>query len=209
MPPFDAAYAAWPTWPSYAAMEAVLTMTPRWPCSSGSVRGDLLRRERQHVEGPDQVDPDDRREQLEVVHALLAQDPGRGADARAVHHRAQRAVGRGPVHRDLHLGRVGDVGGDVGDAVDRGGPVDAGGQVEREDPGAPGREGGGRRGAETRRPSGDEGGGVLELHQFSLRDGAGAVTTVAFGFLASARLITSRWIWLVPSKICITLASRM
>jgi hypothetical protein len=37
MPPFDEAYATWPTWPSNAAIDAVLTMTPRWPFSSGSV----------------------------------------------------------------------------------------------------------------------------------------------------------------------------
>ncbi len=37
MPPLDEEYAAWPTCPSYAAMEAVFTMTPRWPWSSGSV----------------------------------------------------------------------------------------------------------------------------------------------------------------------------
>ena len=35
-PPFDAAYAAWPTWPSVAATEAVLTMTPRSAPASGS-----------------------------------------------------------------------------------------------------------------------------------------------------------------------------
>ena len=29
MPPFDALYAAWPTWPSKAAMLAVLITTPR------------------------------------------------------------------------------------------------------------------------------------------------------------------------------------
>jgi hypothetical protein len=37
MPPFDEEYAAWPTCPSYAAIEAVLMTTPRCPCSSGSV----------------------------------------------------------------------------------------------------------------------------------------------------------------------------
>src|SRR6476659_7312743 len=35
-PPFDAEYAAWPIWPSYAATDAVFTITPRWPSSSGS-----------------------------------------------------------------------------------------------------------------------------------------------------------------------------
>ena len=35
-PPFDAEYAAWPIWPSYAATDAVLTITPRSPSSSGS-----------------------------------------------------------------------------------------------------------------------------------------------------------------------------
>jgi hypothetical protein len=37
MPPLDEEYAAWPTCPSRAAIEAVLMMTPRWPFSSGSV----------------------------------------------------------------------------------------------------------------------------------------------------------------------------
>ena len=37
MPPLEEEYAAWPTWPSYAAIDAVLMITPRWPCSSGSV----------------------------------------------------------------------------------------------------------------------------------------------------------------------------
>ena len=36
MPPLDAEYAAWPIWPSNAATEAVLTITPR-PPSTGSV----------------------------------------------------------------------------------------------------------------------------------------------------------------------------
>src|SRR5262245_60193896 len=35
-PPFDAAYAACPIWPSYAAFDAVLTITPRSPSGVGS-----------------------------------------------------------------------------------------------------------------------------------------------------------------------------
>src|SRR5215831_3227287 len=34
-PPFDAEYAAWPIWPSKAATEAVLTITPRSPAAFG------------------------------------------------------------------------------------------------------------------------------------------------------------------------------
>ena len=37
MPPFDAEYDAWPIWPSNAATEAMLTIAPRSPYSSGSV----------------------------------------------------------------------------------------------------------------------------------------------------------------------------
>ena len=36
MPPLDAAYAGWPIWPSNAAIDAVLMMTPRSPASSGA-----------------------------------------------------------------------------------------------------------------------------------------------------------------------------
>ena len=36
MAPFDAAYAGWPIWPSYAAIDAVLTITPRSPLSAGA-----------------------------------------------------------------------------------------------------------------------------------------------------------------------------
>ena len=35
-PPFDAEYAAWPIWPSNAAIDAVLTMTPRSPSAFAS-----------------------------------------------------------------------------------------------------------------------------------------------------------------------------
>ena len=35
-PPFEAEYAAWPIWPSYAATDAVLMITPRSP-STGSL----------------------------------------------------------------------------------------------------------------------------------------------------------------------------
>ncbi len=37
MPPFEAAYAIWPIWPSKAAIEEVLTQTPRSPSVSGSL----------------------------------------------------------------------------------------------------------------------------------------------------------------------------
>ena len=35
-PPFDAEYAAWPIWPSNAAIDAVFTITPRSPSSPGA-----------------------------------------------------------------------------------------------------------------------------------------------------------------------------
>ena len=59
-------------------------MTPRWPSSSGSVCGDRLGGQREHVEGADQVDLDTVAYSAEVVHALLAEDPRGGADAGAV-----------------------------------------------------------------------------------------------------------------------------
>ena len=37
-PPLAAEYGSWPIWPSNAAIEAVLMMTPRAPFSSGSWR---------------------------------------------------------------------------------------------------------------------------------------------------------------------------
>jgi len=37
MPPLLAEYAAWPRWPSNAAILAVLMMTPRWPPSTSGV----------------------------------------------------------------------------------------------------------------------------------------------------------------------------
>ena len=125
MPPFDALYAAWPTWPSKAAMLAVLTTTPRCPSSSGSVAAIASAASASTLNEPIRLISTTVAEQLEVVHALLAEDAGRRADAGAVHDGAQRAggvVGRlRDGGADLLLGR--DVGGDVRDPVDGGARV--------------------------------------------------------------------------------------
>jgi hypothetical protein len=61
-------------------------------------------------------------------------------------------------------------------------PLDGRGQVEPEDGGTTGSQ---------------------------LRSGSGPQPGRGASAQASDRLITSRWIWLVPSKICMTFASRM
>jgi hypothetical protein len=84
-PPFDAEYAACPIWPSNAAIDAVLTMTPRSPSSSGSPARYAGRSEAQHIERADEVDLDDLAERLEVVRCAVAvHRPLRPADARAM-----------------------------------------------------------------------------------------------------------------------------
>jgi len=57
-------------------------------------REDALGRQPDHVERADQVDLDDLAEQLERVRPVLADDLGRGADARAIDHDPERLTGR-------------------------------------------------------------------------------------------------------------------
>jgi hypothetical protein len=104
-PPFDAEYDAWPIWPSKAATEAMLTIAPRSPCSSGSVVASPCG-DADAVERADEVDRDDLLERVEVgggvvtpaTHGAL-----RPADAGRVHQDAERAHALG------HLDRVDDV----------------------------------------------------------------------------------------------------
>src|SRR3546814_5237078 len=97
---------------------------------------------------------------------------------------------------------VGHVDRDICEALDLGCALDRRGQVGARDRGALGGQLGGGGRAEARGCSGDDCCGVLDLHQ---------LLSLMIPLLspASARLITIRWIWFVPSKICMTFASRM
>jgi len=87
--------------------------TPRWPSARGRGRGDGRRTDPHQVEGADQVDVDDFAVGAEVVRRpVTVHGALRPADAGAVDDDAQRrAAARGGVHRGLHRGLVGDVGG--------------------------------------------------------------------------------------------------
>jgi hypothetical protein len=71
-PPLEALYAICPIWPSNAAIEAVLTMTPRSPSSVGSFALIAAAAKRSDVERADEVDPHDGLERLQRVRAALA-----------------------------------------------------------------------------------------------------------------------------------------
>ena len=109
------------------------------------------------------------------------------------------------VDRRLHLGLVAHVGGHEARAVaELCGQLRAGGGGQVEDDHGRSRlvQSAGRGTAEAGGAPGDERDGVLvDLQGDSLRLGAQP--------RSSWRLMTSRWIWLVPSKIWVTLASRM
>ena len=100
------------------------------------------------------------------MDALAADDACARADARTVDDDAQRrgCVAVGLLDGGPHLGLVGDVRGNEGDAVDRTRSLDRLLQVESGDPGAPCGEGMGRGGTEPGGGTGDDGGGVGELH---------------------------------------------
>src|SRR5690606_37058878 len=122
-------------------------------------------RQRHDVERADQVDLDDLGEEGEVVRALAAQDALGGTDAGAVDDRTQRhARLAGDVDSGRDLQRVGHVDRHVGDAVDRRRTLDRGGKVEGEDRRTLGGEGGSRGGTQSGGASGDDGGGVVDLH---------------------------------------------
>ena len=162
-PPLDAEYAAWPIWPSNAATDAVLTMTPRSLADRFGL-GDPLGGQPQHVEGADQVDLDDLLEAVERERAVLAQRLDRVADARAVDVDAQRAQRLGDVEGLGDGVGVGDVGLDeLGAIAEFGDRVVA---LEVDDHHRCARVeqalGGGQ--AEAGRTAGDDGYGVFDLH---------------------------------------------
>ena len=96
-PPFDAEYAAWPIWPSYAAIDAVFDDDAALAVLVGSFRRHARRREPQHVERADQVDLEHLAERVERVRVAGPVERAFGPpDARAVDARAQRPeLGRG------------------------------------------------------------------------------------------------------------------
>ncbi|GAA3208572.1 hypothetical protein GCM10020256_05110 [Streptomyces thermocoprophilus] len=123
--------------------------------------------EPQDVEGADQVDVDDRAEQVQVVRAAAADDAGGRGDAGAVDGEPQRgAVGLDPGEGLLDGLLTGDVGGQQCDALGAGsGLLDGLVQVEAVDGGATGGEGGGGRRAEPGGGAGDQGGGSCDVHE--------------------------------------------
>ncbi len=121
--------------------------------------------ERENVEGADQVDLDDRGVELQVM-CLLAEDAHGGANAGAVDQGAKRGTGTRPSHGGPHLIGFGHVRFDVLDSCHCGGVIDARLQVEDKDVSAVVGQCFGARGAEPGGSSCDDGGGVVELHQF-------------------------------------------
>ena len=84
-------------------------MTPRSPFSSGSLLRHLRRGEPDDVEGPGQVDVDDRSEEVERERpvVVLPDYSRRGADARAVHDAVDRVEGVEEPLDGLLVGHVG------------------------------------------------------------------------------------------------------
>ncbi len=91
-PPFEAEYAIWPTWPSNAAIEAVLTQTPRSPSSSGSFAIIALAAKRSTLNVPIRLIAMIDLERHQRVRALGACDLLRPAGTGAADRDAQPAV---------------------------------------------------------------------------------------------------------------------
>ena len=80
-------------------------------CLVGLIAAHRGRRQAQHVEGPDQVDPDHVREVFEVVGAGLVRDPLGPADPGAADRDPEPSVDRrGPLDRGRNGVGIGDVG---------------------------------------------------------------------------------------------------
>ncbi len=129
--------------------------------------GDGVGGQPHHVEGAEQVHGDDRAEQLQIVRAVLGQDPTGPADAGAVHDDARRHAGlddRGD--GGGHLVAAGDIGRNQGDARRHAvaGALDGLLQVQPEYGGPQVGEARGGRGAQAGRSSGDDCGGSRNLH---------------------------------------------
>src|SRR5699024_3580355 len=137
---------------------------------SGLVRltvGDRLGREGEHVEGADQVDLHDLGVQLQVVHAAAPEDAHRRTDTGAVDHCPQwRAAGRGR-HCVTDVTNVGHIPGEIVNPVVAGvlNLLDSGREIERIDLRATLRQAPRGCSAETGGATGDEGGGVVQVHQ--------------------------------------------
>ena len=139
-------------------------MTPRSPFDRFGL-GDALGGQPQHVEGADQVDLDDLREDVQRERAVLAERLDRVADAGAVDVDAQRAHLLGGIERraltgsgsvtlaSTNLARVAELGRRVLTL-----------EVDDDDRRAPVQQSLRGRQAEARRPPGDDGYGVLDLH---------------------------------------------
>ena len=120
-PAFEAAYAAWPTWPSNAAIDAVLTMvadrvdTVVVGVGGGEVLlGDRGRTLAHHGEGADQVDVEHAAERVEVGRADVAAAGSRrdtlcAGDAGAVDDHAERRKRARPLDGSRDVVGVGDV----------------------------------------------------------------------------------------------------
>ena len=108
-PPLDAEYAAWPIWPSNAATEAVLMMTPRSsPIGSFLAMRSADRRSTLNV--PIRLTSTTFLKASSGNGPVLAQRLGGIADAGAVDVDAQRTHRLGDIERLADRGLVGDVG---------------------------------------------------------------------------------------------------
>ena len=138
-------------------------MTPR-SSPSGSLLGDALRRQPQHVERADQVDLDDLLEGVQRERAVLAQRLGGITDTGAVDVDPQRAHRFGDIERLADRGLVGDVGLDeLGPITERGDGLFTP-QVDHDDGCAPVEQPLRGRQAEPGGTAGDDGYGVFDLH---------------------------------------------
>ncbi len=163
-PPLDAEYAAWPIWPSNAATDAVLTMTPR-SSPSGSVLAMRSAASRSTLNVPIRLTSTTFVEPVQRERPVLAERLDRVADAGAVDVDAQRAHLLGDIERRPTPARVGDVGldelGAITELLDDVLTL----EVDHHDRCAPVEQALGGRQAQAGSTSGDDGYGVFDLHR--------------------------------------------
>ena len=99
MPPFDAAYAGWPIWPSNAAIDAVLMMTPRSPLGSGVFCAMAAAASRITLKVPTRLTRIGLLEQIERMRAVFSQHLRGRPDARGIDDAVQAAKGSGTQDR--------------------------------------------------------------------------------------------------------------
>ena len=111
MPLFDAAYAACPIWPSKAATDAVLMITPRSPLAPRRIILHRCRRQTQNVEGADKIDADNLAKIGQRKRPIFADDlSGRGNTGTVDGDADIACEFDGSIYRRLHRIFVRDIG---------------------------------------------------------------------------------------------------